>query len=508
MSYLFDPEIGTDTITLRYYQKQALDNTRVEFGRGIRSTAILHGTGTGKSLLLAKMALGAAEKRKRTLVVAHTGELIAQNANAIERCGIVPGVEKAGSYARAAFDPSVVVACSPSLRGKRLASWDRDHFDLLLFDEGHHVVAPTQAAIRDHFRKARVVLFTATPDRADGVRLDDPRVCQTVAHEYDIFDAMTAPAPGPYLVPYHVVRKDIGIDLRDLKPGKGDFDEDEMDRRISEKAKDFANSVRQGAGDLVTLIFTPGVRSATAIATALGSMFGDDRADFVYGEDPHRDYKLARFRGDKEHVGNWSQFLVCCHLCCEGVDIPRIGCVSLMRPTDSRSLAHQMVGRGLRLFPGKTSCLILDYAWLTSQHKPVRPADLFSKQLGTQEALDYADEIIAENPGMSILDVIEKAKVRAKKAERRIIEVEARIRDVPDVRREVYDPFDGNAPAPPLRLPYTARSDGATPAMIRALKRYNVDAAGYSFGHAGRLIGIYRKAEKEGRLIVPGRETT
>jgi superfamily II DNA or RNA helicase len=490
VSYLFEPELEADTIALRWYQEAALDAIRREFRRGIRRTMVVHATGVGKGLVIAKAARRTVEKGGRALVLVHLGELVNQAANAVERCGIIPGIEKAGAYARAAFDAQAVVGSVASLKGKRLASWPRDHFDLICVDEAHHAPSVSWTDILDHFGRARVVGFTATPDRSDEERVDD--LFQTIAHEFDMFAAMTAPDPGPFLSDMRIVRKDIGVDLRDLRPQKGDYSDKDLEARIGPMVADLANAIRQEAGDRPTMIFAPGVKTATAFATALRSIFGDDRADWVSGDDPHRDHKLARFRD------GGSQYIACCQLLCEGVDLPRVAAVALCRPTNSRGLLAQMIGRGLRLHPGKDDLKVIDFDWLTATHSLSRPRDLFSRQLRGAE--DDAEAVILKHPGLSMLEVIERAKGRAARRELVEIEVRARARDVADLRREEVRPV---VAAPPARIPYQARHDAPTEKMVGFLKaRGHVGAAGYSRRYAGKLIGIYKAAGPPDREAV------
>jgi superfamily II DNA or RNA helicase len=469
VSYLFPPGLEDDTIEARPYQADALDRISAEFARGVKATACVHATGTGKSLVIAKAARRTAERGGRTLVLAPRSELIWQNTAALVRVGAVVG--------------SVA-----SLKDDRLESFPPDYFRLICVDEGHHVMCPSQMAILGRFPRARVVLFTATYHRGDGQKLDD--VAESIAHEYDLESAMKAPDPGPYLTRFRAVRKDIGIDLRELKKRKGDYSDEDLDARIAPLAADFANAIRQEVGDRPTLVFTPGVRSAMAVAAALRSIYGDDRADWVDGVDPLRDEKVARFRGDAKYQGEESQFLCCNQLLTEGVDLPRCSAAAMMRPTENWGLFMQMLGRPLRLCHGKSDALIVDFAWLTKGHDLMGPEDAYLKPGDDRMEVRRA---MRRGAGADVLSVVEK--VRASKPSRREVAVDARPRDVADVRREEFEPFAG-APEPARRLPYMARAAEPTPRMVAFLKANgHPEAANYPKGYAGWLIGFIKRKQ-------------
>ena len=239
----------------------------------------------------------------------------------------------------------------------------------------------------NHFSKAKIVGVTATPDRADGENL--AIIFGEVAHEMTIWEAMTAPRQELYLCRLLYAQRDVGIDLRNLRRGKGDFSDADLEQRISPYIETLANSIRQEAGDRPTIVFTPGVDSATAMATALRSL--GLKADWITDDDPDRAEKVARYRDGE------TQFFVNCMVAVEGFDVPRTSAVALCRPTKSRSLYSQMVGRGTRL--GKPNCLLIDFNYLTDDHDLVRPANLFERADGSAEIRAMVEEALASENG-------------------------------------------------------------------------------------------------------------
>ena len=168
-------------------------------------------TGCGKTITFGMITRKAIEKGNKVLILAHRGELIDQAAEKLCTLGVDAQIEQASSYARSVWEPDCVVGTVQTLRGKRLESWPRDYFRLIVTDEAHHATADTYQAIYEHFNALHLGV-TATADRADEDSLSD--VFESVAYEYSLWDAMRAPHPGPYLCRLTFVQCDLQIDLR------------------------------------------------------------------------------------------------------------------------------------------------------------------------------------------------------------------------------------------------------------------------------------------------------
>lgn len=472
---------------MRPYQADAYQAIRREFAAGKRSTCVIMATGLGKTALFAKAARGTVVKDGKVLVLAHRGELIEQAANTLERVGIIPGIEKAGSYARAAFDPDVVVATVQTMQRDRLESWPSDHFRLVIVDEAHHATATSYQKILSHFDTARVLGVTATPDRADDDSIAD--VFDSIAYEMNIWDGMTASEPGPYLCRLKFVQCDVEIDLRDIRTTAGDFNLADLEARIAPMIDTLANAIRQEIDDRKTLIFTPDVGSAMAMATALQSM--GLNADWVAGSSLDRDEKIKRYKDGK------TQILANCNLLTEGFDAPGTSAIVLCRPTKSRPLYAQQVGRGTRLAPGKSDCLLVDFNYLTAEHELVRPADLFDSMGTDAETLKIVNEMVKEKKGLDLVDVVEQA--RATQEERQILRVQAREREV-KYRRVSYDPLAAaDTLGIPNRGPVSATHNPPTPKQAEVLKKFGVEnAESLSKRRASGMIDVLIARSKQG----------
>jgi superfamily II DNA or RNA helicase len=490
----FKPDLEPDTLTARPYQADAIDAVRDEFRKGVRRTMIVHATGLGKSITIAKVCRYAVEKGNRVLVVVHMTDLVTSIANQVERVGITPGIEMGGVKARANFEPDVVVGSLQSLQGRRLASWPRDYFQVIIVDECHHRPAPTYQQLLSHFGTAREVGFTATPDRADGEDL--MTIYESVAHEMDIIEGVTAPAPGPYLSRPIYRKLDIAVDLRKLRPKKGDYTNEDIHAALLPHVGPIANKYNEVIEDRSTIIFVPLVITAQAMASALQSL--GRRFEWIDGVDPERASKLQRYAaGDL-------QGLVCANLLTEGVDVPRTACVGLCRPTKSRALFSQMIGRGLR--PGKPNCLIVDFAYLTEKHDLVRPADLFERTPADRRATEIANQILADNPGLDVIETIEKAKVVAEREarDREVLEMKVAKREVRARRDETVDPIGGDLALVSGPSPLMARHERPSEAQIGFLRHRGFKSPeNLSKRYATKLIGAMIGKERKQATASP-----
>ena len=373
------------------------------------------------------------EKGNKVLILAHRGELIDQAADKLCTLGVDAQIEQASSYARSVWEPDCVVGTVQTLRGKRLESWPRDYFRLIVTDEAHHATATTYQAIYQHFNALHLGV-TATADRADEDSLSD--VFESVAFEYSLWDAMKAAHPGPYLCRLTFVQCDLQIDLRSVRTTAGDFNMGDLEARITPMVDSIANAIRQEIGDRKTIVFTPDVGSGMAIASALKSLWDHHgnpfKAEAVWGGDPERDNKIERF-----HKGE-IKILCNCALLTEGFDCPDVSAIVFARPTKSRPLYAQMVGRGTRIATDKENCLIVDFDYLTAKHDLVKPVELFDTTHTDAEMLEIAMQMVHADKDLPLDEAIEKAS-RAKE-ERAKIRVVARQRSL-KYGRVSYDPI-------------------------------------------------------------------
>jgi superfamily II DNA or RNA helicase len=296
-------------------------------------------TGTGKTIKAAKVTQHYHSLGCRTLFLHHRRELRTQTLNKFRDFGLKPEVEEASSRAcKRSLNP--VIASVLSLQGSRLRSWPRDAFHLIVTDECHHAAAPAYQKIYEHFTDARSHIgVTATVDRHDRKSLLKTYP-DGILYSYSLLDAVS----DGWLVRPKAIRLGIRPDLRRCRVIAGDFVASELGVAISSHLSTIAESIRAEIGRRRTIVFTPTIASARALADQLQVV--GLQAEAVWGSHPDRDRIIARFRsGDIQVIANVA-------VLGEGLDVPEVEAVVLCRPTRSRGLYAQMIGRGLRLATG------------------------------------------------------------------------------------------------------------------------------------------------------------
>lgn len=370
---------GARAHRLRPYQVEAVEAIRSRWTAGDRATLLVLATGLGKTTVFAEVAKQFAGQGKRSLVIAHRSELVTQATARIASLGLDVAVEQAGKRAGRSY--SVVVGSVQTLQGRRLERWSPDHFGLVVVDEAHHTAAVTYRRILDHFASAKVLGVTATPDRGDKKALG--ALFQSTAYRLEIAEGIKQ----GYLSPIRAQRVVVdGLDLSAIRTTAGDLNQGDLDlaMRAPAAVHGVAEPIVKLSQGRPTLAFGVTVEHARALAAAVNEM-EPGAADCLDGtsHDDVRAAVLRRFaRGEVRILFN-------CALFTEGFDAPHTACIALARPTKSRALYAQMVGRGTRLADGKTDCLVLDFAGMAGRHKLIGPADVLAGE-------DLADDVRQE----------------------------------------------------------------------------------------------------------------
>jgi len=385
---------------LRPYQESAVAGAQKELADN-RSTLIVMPTGSGKTRVMTEVAHR--RKADRILVLAHRDELLQQaRARFSHDCSELVGLDQAQEFAG---DERIVVGSIQTVsREDRLERFSRERFDLIMVDEAHHSPATTYKRVLDYFASAKVLGVTATPDRADEKAMG--QIFESVAFLYEIEDAIR----DGWLCDVSCSRIQIaGIDLSSVHTVAGDLNQGELDAVMAaeEVLLGVADATMREAGERKTLVFTTSVENAHRLAEIM-NRHRSDCARAVDGktEIDERRGLLAAHQGDKY------QFLCNVGIATEGYDDPTISCVAVARPTKSRALYTQMVGRGLRIANGKPDCLILDFVGNSGRHKLACALDVLGGRY-TEEEEELAQEIVDKNPGMKAREALDQAKVLA-----------------------------------------------------------------------------------------------
>lgn len=354
-------------ITMRPYQETALQRIEASMEMGGCRDLLVLPTGCGKTTVFADLVRRRNILRRcPVLVIAHRMELLEQGAERIRRMnpGLRVGIE--GGDRRAHPDCDVVVAGIQSI-GKadstRLA-WLRP--ELVIIDEAHHACADSYQNVLERFGayegRCYVLGVTATPHRLDNKPLHGSAeaIFESVVFSYTLREAISQ----GYLCGLRGYRVASGVDLSGVKTTAGDFNQAQLQSKLNTKAvNDLAfRSWQDCAADRRTIVFCTGV----AHARELADLFVERGvpAASVSGDMPTetRTNVMEDFRSGRIQV------LTNMELVTEGVDVPEVAAVLMLRPTQSWALYTQCIGRGLRLSEGKEDCVVIDVVGNSEKH--------------------------------------------------------------------------------------------------------------------------------------------
>lgn len=359
---------------LRNYQEEARTAIQNEWEDGNKITLLVLPTGTGKTIVFSKVIEDRVKKGERVLVLAHRGELLDQAADKLEKStGLKTATEKAEQTSLGSFFRVVVGSVQTMMREKRLSQFDKDFFDTIIIDEAHHCISDSYQRVLHHFEDANVLGVTATPDRGDMRNLGE--YFESLAYEYTLPKAIKE----GYLSPIKALTIPLQLDLTTVSQQAGDFSTRDLGSALDPYLESIADEMVKVASDRKTVVFLPLVATSQRFTEILNEK--GFRAAEVNGESKDRAEILEDFDNDKYNVLCNSMLLT------EGWDCPSVDCVVVLRPTRVRSLYSQMVGRGTRLFEGKTELLLLDFLWHTDRHELCHPAHLIAENEDVANAM-------------------------------------------------------------------------------------------------------------------------
>lgn len=413
----------------RPYQVEIVDAVLKEF-ETVHSTLVLSATGTGKTIMTAAII----EKRLpmgRCMVIAHREELIYQAVNKIGRVvGIRPDIEMAGKYAQefGFLDPvEIVVGTVQTLNSgqkrPRYERFDPTDFSTLIVDECHHSTSQSYLRILNHFRQnkdLRIVGFTATADRSDNKALG--QVFESAAYTYDIRDA----TDDGWLVPIsqeYIQCSDL--DFSGIRTTAGDLNGGDLSKVMEDERilHEMVWPTIDKIGDKKAVFFAQSIAQAQRTAEIF-NRHRSGMAECVFGKTPKEDRKdIFRMHGTRFQV------LVNVGVLTEGYDDPEIEAVVCGRPTKSRSLYTQMVGRGTRPLDGlvdpfetaderkaaitgstKPHIHVIDFVGNSGRHKLISSADVLGGDYDA-EVVEWAKKTLVDNRGdADMAETLKKAK--------------------------------------------------------------------------------------------------
>ena len=356
--------------------REALDLTRVE---GYRRGLVVLATGLGKTWLSAfdAVQMGA----RRILFVAHREEILYQAAETYLR--IKPN-SRVGFYMGKQRDRTVDILCaSVQTLGKEthLERFDPRHFDYIVVDEFHHAAAPVYHRLLNYFAPQFLLGLTATPDRTD--RSDILSLCDdNLVFEYPLFEGVK----GEFLVPFHYYGiYDETVDYTEIPWRNGKFDPNLLANKLATYGR--AKHVHRVWGEQ---------KQSRTLAFCVSRVHADFMADQfskkgVRSAAVHGESGMSRGEALEKLENGQLDVIFSVDLFNEGVDLPAIDTVLLLRPTESKILFLQQIGRGLRksAATGKDKLVILDFV---GNHQSFlhKPQALIGQAMNHRQLAEFA----------------------------------------------------------------------------------------------------------------------
>ncbi|KAK6525611.1 hypothetical protein TWF281_010666 [Arthrobotrys megalospora] len=423
-------DLTPSQFALRDYQEECIQAVLDHHEKGHRRLGISLATGSGKTVIFTQLIDRIAPLHPgatQTLILVHRRELVEQAATHCRNRypDKTIEVEMGTSHASGIADITVASIQSISSSG-RITKFKPELHKLILIDEAHHSVAKSYRKVLEHFgamtadTNVYVVGVSATFARSDGLRLG--AVMDHIVYHKD-FVAMIDSGWLSKVVFTTVTSK---IQLADVKltGSTGDFNLSDLADVVNTAENNditVRSWVEKAGNRKSTLVFCVDIKHVMDMAN-LFRRYGYE-AFYVTGETPlkERAQILDDFKAGKFPV------LVNCGVFTEGTDIPNIDCILLMRPTRSRTLLVQMIGRGMRLHPGKEDCHVIDVVGSIDRGVVTTPT-LFGLS---------PDEVLDRTPSHVVKDKFELQQGNQAELERQQSETSQGSSSNPDIKDEI-----------------------------------------------------------------------
>lgn len=346
----FPELLSNSIIEPNHLQIEALKALDFYRGRGWKKGIIILPTGTGKTFL---SAFDTKNVSGRILFIVHRLDILSQSKEAYEKIypkdklGLLTGEIKENIA-----DSKILFASKDTLRNTDiLYELPADEFDYIVVDEVHHGQAPSYQIILEYFQPNYFMLgLTATPDRMDRKDIFELFDYQKI-FEYTLAQAIE----NGFLVPYNYYGLKDNIDYSHIRYQGNKYNVNDLDRYliINERNEQILKEYLEKGNGNKAVGFCCSVKHAEAMA----KYFSDNGIPSfsITSKSPDRDDLIKRFRENQFTVA----FTV--DLFNEGVDFPDLRVLLFLRPTESKTIFIQQLGRGLRLCNGKENVVILDF---------------------------------------------------------------------------------------------------------------------------------------------------
>ena len=335
--------------TPKVHQAEALEALQQARDSGVTKGLVVLATGMGKTYLAAFDV--ANFNAKKVLFVAHREEILLQAEASFLK--ILPS-KKVGRYSGKQKDEEYdLLFASVQTIGQpaHLTKFAPNTFDFIIVDEFHHASANGYQRLLQHFTPSFMLGLTATPNRTDGS--DILKLCDNnLIYQQDLFDGVKAQVLCPFTY-FGIFDKEV--DYEHLPWRNGKFDPEKLSNKLATKgrSKHVLKEWQQKAQN-VTLAFCVSRKHADYMA----DYFNEHG---VKAASVHSDSALTRGEALEQLSTGEISVLFSVDLFNEGMDLPQIDTVLLLRPTESKILFLQQMGRGLRQSEGKEKLVILDF---------------------------------------------------------------------------------------------------------------------------------------------------
>lgn len=394
-------------MNIRLYQHEAVSQV-FEDWKTMCFTSVILPTGCGKTRVASEVIKRFTDQfpNKRCLFLAHREELIFQAKRQIHlatgiECEIEMGNIKASESLFSPFKvliSTIQTQCAGS-GGGRMKKFKPDEFGVVIIDEFHHATASTYRKVLDYYKQnpdIKILGLTATPDRADGIALGS--VCEHVSYKYEIHQAIE----DGWLVPIvPQVKHLVDLDFSHIRTTAGDLNGADLAAVMEDEKNTQAlcDETVRVIGTKKAIVFMASVRHSEMCCNIF-NRHKPDMATWISGDTP-REERRKRL---KDFTDGKVQVLANCGIATEGFDCPDVEVVVIGRPTKSRALFTQMVGRGTRSLTGtlddlhsvyerreaiasskKPHMILLEFTGNSGKHKLVCAADVLGGK--------YPDEV-------------------------------------------------------------------------------------------------------------------
>jgi superfamily II DNA or RNA helicase len=337
------------SLTLRPYQNDCIERVMSIYRQQPRGKKVLVvlPTGGGKTIVFTEIAR---QVGVNTLIIAHRQELLQQAADKFRLIDPTAVIGQVGAGRHEYGAPVTIASVQTISRPEHLKALQCFGYGLIIIDECHHSAAAGYQAVLDAVPDAFVLGVTATPDRLDKQNIE--YIFGKPVFSVSIIDLIEQ----EYLSDLRAIAVRTTTSLDELHIQSGDFKVDELEEAIDTEGRNerIVSAYMTHCQGRQALCFAVTVKHAQNLARTFNTL--GIRAAVVSGDTSPDERKYLLRSYERGTIG------VLCNvgILTEGYDAPQTSCIIMARPTQSRALYVQCIGRGTRLAPGKTDCIVLD----------------------------------------------------------------------------------------------------------------------------------------------------